>query len=184
MFLLRLRHWLAFLLLYVFPFILRYALTELLALAGVSASAPLVVAIDALPTLVSVFWLWRMGLYFYRRLPASIKISAVYFHLGALYFALYILLLIYTLGYVRDSIAEGTLPLGMLALLLPIHLFATFCYLYIAYFVARSVVSVEKQRIVTFDEYILPLLQVLFLPIGIWFLQPRLNRLTSELPIP
>ncbi|MBC5993080.1 hypothetical protein [Pontibacter cellulosilyticus] len=184
MFLLRLRHWLAFLLLFVFPFIIRYALTELFAFTGMSVPAPLAVVLDALPTLVPVYWLWRMGLYFYRRLPASIKISAIYFHLAALYFALYILLLIYTLGYVRDSIADGMLPLGMLALLLPIHLFATFCYLYMVYFVARSIASVEQQRIITLEAYILPLAQVLFLPIGIWFLQPRLNRLTSKLPIP
>ncbi|GAB3201670.1 hypothetical protein GCM10027293_24900 [Pontibacter aydingkolensis] len=139
--------------------------------------------VDALPSIVPVLWLWWLGLYFYRRLPGSINITAVFFNLGALYFALYILLLIYTLGIVHESIIDGTLPLGMLALLIPMHLFATFCYLYVVYFVARSIVSAAQQRVVAFHEFVLVLVQVLFLPIGIWFLQPRLNKFNSEGPI-
>ena len=179
MYLLRLRHWQAFLLLFILPFALQYALASFVP----SSAWPLLLLLNALPTLVPTLWLWWLGSLFYQRLPPSIKISAIYFHLAALYFALYILVLIYTLGLVRESMSEGFLPLGMVALLLPIHLFATFCYLFLVYFVARSVVSVEKQRVVVTNEYILPLLQVMFMPIGIWFLQPRLNKLSSELAI-
>ena len=80
----------------------------------------------------------------------------------------------------HDSITAGTLPIGMLALLLPIHLFATFCYLYIAYFVARCIISVQQQQIVNTADYILLAVQIIFLPIGIWFLQPYLNKFESK----
>lgn len=176
MILFRLRHWQAFLLIFILPFALQYSLTQL------THGFPWYVSLflNSLPTLVPTLWLWQVGRLLHKRLPASIKISPLYFHLGALYFAAYILVLIYTLGIVRDNLAEGMLPLGPLILLLPMHLFATFCYLYLVYFVARSVVSVERQRIVALNEYIFPLLQAMFLPVGIWFLQPRLNRLCSE----
>ncbi|WP_299825336.1 hypothetical protein [uncultured Pontibacter sp.] len=182
MFLLRLKHWQAFLLLFILPFILQYVFTRLLSVAGLSSDSLLYTLIDSIPTIIPTAWLWLIGLHFYRRLPASIKISALYFHLGVLYFAAYIPLLIYTLGLVRESMAEGTIPLGMLGLLLPMHLFATFCYLYVVYFSARCIASAEKQRIVASNEYIAVLFQIMFLPIGIWFIQPRINRLASKTP--
>lgn len=183
MFLFKLKHWQSFLLIFILPFILRYLLHQLLLLTGFSSSAILSTVTDALPAIFPVLWLWLVSLYLHGRLPASIRISFVYVHLGALYFTLYTFVLVYTLGIAQQSITGGTLPLGMLALLLPMHLFATFCYLYLVYFAARCIVSVEKQRIVDATEYLLPLVQVLFLPVGIWFLQPRLKKLFSELAI-
>ena len=178
--LLRLKHWQTFLLIFVLPFLLRYVLTQLIEAASPTAPGMLSTLVDALPTLVPVLWLWRVGVALHSRLPADVTVSAVYFHLGALYFALYILILIYTLGLVRESLSDGILPLGMLALLVPMHLFGTFCYLYVAYFLARSIISVDKRRTVTAGEYISPFIQVIFLPVGIWFIQPRLNKLSHQ----
>ncbi|MEJ8802835.1 hypothetical protein [Pontibacter sp. H249] len=180
MFLLRLKHWQAFLLVFILPFILRYALTQLIAAAQPDAPGIISTLVDALPTFVPVLWLWWVGLYLRNKLSDSTRVSAVYFQLAALYFALYILLLIYTLGIVREALAEGTLQLGLIALLLPMHLFATFCYLYVVYFVARCITTLEKQRVVATGEYIGVLVQIIFLPIGIWFIQPRLNKALPE----
>ncbi len=135
--------------------------------------------IDVLPSVAYVLWMWRVGYLLYRRLPAQIKISPVYLHLGATYFVLYTLLFLYTLGLVKESVLEGNLPYGMLLLLAPMHLLATFCLLYIIYFAARSLVSVERQRVVSTSEFTGAYLLFMFLPIGIWFLQPRLNKLES-----
>ncbi|MCJ8164111.1 hypothetical protein MKJ04_04605 [Pontibacter sp. E15-1] len=177
-FLLRLKHWQAFLLLFVVPFALRYGLLSLLAALSVQPGVVAMLLLDAMPSLVYVLWLWRLGLYLYRRLPPDITISSVFFHLGAVYFALYTLLLVYTLGLVRESVLLGTLPFGMLLLLAPLHLLATGCFLYLVYFVARSLVSVEQGRVVTGGEFAGAYLQIIFLPLGIWFLQPRLHQIT------
>jgi hypothetical protein len=179
MYLLKLKHWQVFVLIFILPFILQYIATQLF--AALEILTPILsIVVAALPPIVPVAWLWWVGFHFYKGLPGRIKVSAVYFHLGALYFILYLLLLTYTLGVARDNIADGTLPIGMLILLMPMHLFATFCYLYLTYFAARSIVSVQKQRVVTIAEYIIVAIQVLFLPIGIWFIQPRLNKLALE----
>ncbi|WP_299755237.1 hypothetical protein [uncultured Pontibacter sp.] len=177
MFLLRLRHWQAFLLILVFPFLLQYGLLRLLDNLGIRLEPASAMLLDALPATVYVLWLWLVGLWLFRRLPASIKIKPLSFHLGALYNILYTLLFVYTLEVVRNSMAAGTLPFGMLALLVPMHLFATFCYLYMVYFLARSLVSVEQQRVVQGREYLGAFFLFLLLPVGIWFLQPRLRKI-------
>lgn len=183
MFLLRLKHWQAFLLIFILPFILRYLLNQLLLLTGLSSGGILTTLTNALPALFPLLWLWLISLYLHGRLPASVRVSLVYVNLGALYFMLYTFVLIHTLGIAQQSITDGTLPLGMLSLLLPVHLFATFCYLYLVYFAARCIVSIEKQQVAGSTAYMLPLVQVLFLPVGIWFLQPRLKKLFSEVAI-
>lgn len=175
--LLRLKHWQAFLLLFVLPFLLQYGLTEALDATGTILGETANLVLDALPSVVYVLWLWRIGLHLYHRLPAQIKISRAYLHLGTLYFVLYTLLLVYTLGLVKEDVQEGNFPYGMLLLLAPMHLLATFCILYTVYFAARSLASVEEQRMVSGAEFAGAYLQFLFLPVGIWFLQPRLNKL-------
>lgn len=179
-FLLRLKHWQAFLLLFVLPFLLQYGLPKLFDAAGLTLAWVAALLFDALPSVAYVLWMWRIGLFLYRRLPAQIKVSPVYLHLGVLYFVLYTLLFIYTLDLVKESVLEGSLPYGMLLLLAPMHLLATFCLLYIVYFAARSLVSVEQQRVVTASAFTGTYLLFLFLPLGIWFLQPRLSELSPE----
>lgn len=179
--LLRLKHWQTFLLLFVLPFLLQFGLPELFNAAGVELGWVATLLLDALPSVIYVLWMWRMGLHLYRRLPVQIKISPVYLHLGALYFVLYTLLFIYTLGLVKESVLEGNFPYGMLLLLAPMHLLATFCFLYIVYFAARSLVSVEQQQVVSAGAFTGAYLLFLFLPIGIWFLQTRLNKLSPVL---
>ncbi|RIJ36913.1 hypothetical protein [Pontibacter oryzae] len=177
MFLLRLRHWQAFLLLFILPFLLQQAILALLSVSDARLGPASAMLIDAIPATVFTLWMWRVGIWLFRRLPESIKITPLYFHLSTLYILLYTLLFVYTLAVVLDSVAGGTLPLGMLILILPMHLFATFVYLYIVYFMARLLLSVEEQRVVDFGAYAGAYFYFLLLPLGIWFLQPRLRRL-------
>lgn len=177
MILLRLRHWQAFLLLFVLPFLLQRGLLWLLEQLQAHPGRAGAMLLDALPATLYVLWLWLIGSWLYRRLPPSIKITPAYFYLGNLYLILYTLFLVYTWALVRDSMDFAMLPFGMLALLVPLHLFATFCYLYVVYFVARSLVSVEQQRVVETKEYLGAFFLFLLLPVGIWLLQPRLRKL-------
>jgi hypothetical protein len=177
MFLLRLRHWQAFLLLFVLPFLLQHGLLWLLDTLPVRTGRVSTMLLDAFPATVYVLWLWKIGSWLYGRLPPGIKITPLYFHLGNLFLILYALLFVYTLAVLRDSMAMGSVPFGMLALLVPLHLLATCCYVYAVYFAGRSLVSAEQQRVVRGAEYLGAFFLFLLLPVGIWFLQPRLRRL-------
>lgn len=59
----------------------------------------------------------------------------------------------------------------------PLFLFALFCWGYAYYFVSKSLVSVERGRSVTRREYKPTLSMLTAAFIGVWELQPRINRL-------
>jgi len=52
-----------------------------------------------------------------------------------------------------------------------------FCIFYCLYFVAKALKSVELQREVTFNDYAGEFFLFWFSPIGVWVLQPRINKL-------
>jgi hypothetical protein len=66
-----------------------------------------------------------------------------------------------------------TVPLGLVLVVLA---------LYTVDFVAVSLLLAETGRIPTFGEYVKPFFLLLFFPLGIWFIQPRLNRLYKTGP--
>ncbi|MNV05497.1 hypothetical protein D3C71_958380 [compost metagenome] len=58
-----------------------------------------------------------------------------------------------------------------------LHLFCMFCMFHTFYFVAKTIRAAELQRDVTFSDFTGDFFLVWFLPVGIWFLQPRINQL-------
>lgn len=54
--------------------------------------------------------------------------------------------------------------------------YVVFALLYTLAFPAKMLKSIEKEGEVTFGEYFGDFLMVVLLPIGIWFLQPRINK--------
>jgi hypothetical protein len=48
------------------------------------------------------------------------------------------------------------------------------------YFTAKTITSVEMKKETHFSDYIGDFFLIWFFPVGIWFLQPRINRLLEE----
>jgi hypothetical protein len=55
-----------------------------------------------------------------------------------------------------------------------------FCIFYIAFFASKSLAMAEKSGPVTFYDYAGPLFLIYFFPVGVWFVQPRINRLYAQ----
>ena len=55
-----------------------------------------------------------------------------------------------------------------------------YCMFYLLYFVSKSLVLAETDKTATFYDYAGPFFLMWFYPIGIWIIQPRINRLYSE----
>jgi len=64
--------------------------------------------------------------------------------------------------------------------LIPFQLFIVCCSIYSLYFSVKTIRTLELQKEVKFDECIGDFFLFWFFPIGIWFLQPRINRLNEE----
>jgi len=55
-----------------------------------------------------------------------------------------------------------------------------FCLFYCLYFVAKTLKTVELQREVSFNDFIAEFFLTWFFPIGVWILQPRINKMIKE----
>jgi hypothetical protein len=58
-----------------------------------------------------------------------------------------------------------------------LYLLVMFCMIYILYFAAKNLVLAERGKPVSFYDYAGPIFLLWFIPLGIWVIQPRINRL-------
>jgi bacteriorhodopsin len=61
-----------------------------------------------------------------------------------------------------------------------IHLFSMFCIFYVLYFAAKTFKTVELQREVRFSEFAGEFFMLWIFPIGVWILQPKINKMVEE----
>ena len=120
-----------------------------------------------------IFFIWfnTLGTNLYLKLPSGNNIKIGLFKFNLIYFC------IYFISFTINSTFGGSINFGLLFLF---HLCAMFSELYVLYFVSKLLVSVEKQQVAKFHEYFLTLLMILYFPIGIWFLQPRIQKIFSS----
>lgn len=64
-----------------------------------------------------------------------------------------------------------------LEFIIPAHLISMAGIFYSLYFAARALKSVELQRSVSFNDFRREFFLLWFFPVGIWLIQPRINRL-------
>jgi hypothetical protein len=61
-----------------------------------------------------------------------------------------------------------------------VHLLSMVCIFLGLRFAAKTMKSVELGRMAKFGDYAGEFFLIWFSPIGVWFLQPRLNKLTED----
>jgi len=60
-----------------------------------------------------------------------------------------------------------------------LHFFSAFCMIYTLYFTAKTLRSAEMQKEAHFSDYIGEFFLIWFYPVGIWFIQPRVNAIVN-----
>ena len=68
---------------------------------------------------------------------------------------------------------------GSMALVFPLHILAMIALFYVLAFAARNIIMAERQSPVSFFDYSGPFFLMWFFPIGVWFVQPRVNRIVA-----
>jgi hypothetical protein len=66
------------------------------------------------------------------------------------------------------------------AVLITIHLLSMVMIFLALRFAAKVMKSVEIDRLAKFSDYAGEFFLIWFMPVGVWFLQPRLNRMVKE----
>lgn len=153
-----------------------------LVLFGTMLGAPMVtsalsdsVSAIAVSTLIFmvlyVGWLYAIASEANKKVDPPLKKSTKWMIIGLAYAAIYIA---GALIFLPRQMGTGQ---GMPGFIVPMHLLAMFAMFYALLFTAKRLVTLERKQEVTFFEYSGPFFLLWFFPIGVWFIQPRVNKL-------
>ncbi len=163
-------------------------LTFLLYAMG-DAAFPGALLLMAFVLLLSLFsflcWFYQTGNVLSRYLPAGVSLPLKRFRGRVGFAAIYITALrAWTMAGSLELTEQGLQdpPLLLMAIIVPLHLFAMFCMFYGLYFNAKALKMVEEQRELSFSEFSIEFFLMWFFPIGIWNIQPRINAIVEQPP--
>lgn len=130
-------------------------------------------------------WFWAVGTGLQKKIPENAKMKTNLFKVFLFIPIIYMLILGIALRYTVNGLFQVDAKSNMVLILVLfcaiflLHLFSVFCILYCIYFVARTIKTAELQRTVTFSDFIPEFFMVWFSPVGIWVIQPRINKLAE-----
>ncbi len=130
-------------------------------------------------------WIWSVAIGLQKKVPQNVTMKVkkfkIFFFAPLIYLILFTMFFITTFNELLGSNPESVAPiLGGFIFIIPLHLFAMFCIFYNIYFVSKTIKTVELQREVTFGEFIGEFFMIWFYFIGIWILQPKINKMGEE----
>lgn len=180
--LLKIKHWQLFTLLFAVPF-----LFQMVMMGVVTQSHDPGIFIFSFPFLLiyvlGLFfsWFYAMGVTLHKKLPESVPMNLgrfKFFLFAPIVYMVFLFVMMY-LAFSKMSIDTEFDPMILIGLI-PFHFFSVYCIFYCLYFISKSLKAVELQRPVDFNDYAGEFFLIWFYPIGIWFIQPRINKLNSE----
>ena len=120
-------------------------------------------------------WLLSIGFAANRRVERNLRLKTRLAIGCGLYAASYIALAQFIFPRPGSSSSEAV----SMGLVVPLHLLAMIAIFYVLAFAARNIIMAERQSAVSFFDYSGPFFLMWFSPIGVWFVQPRVNRLVA-----
>jgi len=124
-------------------------------------------------------WIWSSGIFLNSVVPQFFKMKLIYFQIAVVVVPLYLPVFgIFFQSF--TTIRNPKFILLMFAVIFPLHLFAFLCQIYSWYFVSKNLAMAEKPQFAAFPDYVGYFFGLWFFPIGIWFIQPRINRLYAN----
>jgi hypothetical protein len=130
-------------------------------------------------------WQWSVAVGLQKIVPATVKMKVkkfkIFFFIPVSYLSLLMIFLffVFSMNFSNpNNIGAGFFI--SFAVIFPLHLFSVFCLFYCIYFVSKTIKTVELQKEVTFADFALEFFLVWFFPIGVWILQPKINKMVEE----
>jgi len=123
-------------------------------------------------------WFYTLGTNLYKKLPPTATMNLKRFKIFLFIPVIYMAILPISMFGIFSTMPSGSTPdSALFALIIPIHFFCMFCMFYCLYFNAKALKTVECQRPLTFSDFAGEFFLIWFFPVGIWILQPRINKL-------
>lgn len=185
---LKARHWQLFLLMFGIPMIFQFIIMGTVISASAGGSIP---SEDFLPNFKEIFslmmliftvtyfgWFWSIATGLQNILP-----DEVYMNLNRFKVLLFIPIATILFLMVDSILSFGFIESNFITSLVSIfslQLLSMFCMLHSFYFVAKTIKAAELQRNVTFGDFAGEFFMLWFYPIGVWILQPKINKMIAE----
>jgi hypothetical protein len=188
-FFLRMKSILLFLLIFIIPLAIT---TSTFFVPGnwiYGAYMPFAVSAIILTTEVVLYlWMWALGNAYYKASPVREKFSNKAFRLFVWIPLLVTVLFIAFWVYGASTISTGklsaaTMLSSTLLFAIPLQLVFMIGKFYCFYFAAKLIKSAETGTEARFEDFTKEFILLLFFPIGLWFIQPRINKLYRQLTI-
>ena len=184
---LKAKHWQIFMLTFGLPIIL-----EIIAMPFMIIGNNPMVIMKIMPIMMIFFivgffgWFWAIAIGLQNKVPTGIKMKVKKFKVFFLIPLIYIILIFGFMGFAYGGILEngqqpsGGMIGGLVGIIVPLHLFSMFCIFYCLYFVSKTFKTVELQREVTFSDFAGDFFMIWFFPIGVWIVQPKINKMIEN----
>ncbi len=128
-------------------------------------------------------WFWSVAIGLQTKVPENVKMKIKKFKIFFFIPMVYLILISIAMMVGLCGVIENGefLNVGLIAslfiIVIPLHLFSMFCTFYSLYFVAKTYKTVELQREVSFSDSAGEFFMIWFYPIGIWIVQPKINKM-------
>lgn len=190
---LKAKHWELFLLTFGIPMIFQIVTMGLMFSSFVTHTNPnpemIFNYIKFLPIVMILFvaiffvWFWSVAVGLQKKVPENITMKVkkfkIFFFIPLAYMLFIMIFMVFTMNGLVNGGSEPNVGLvvSMFAIIVPLHLFSMFCIFYSMYFVAKTFKTVELQQEVQFSDFAGEFFMIWFYPIGIWILQPKINKM-------
>lgn len=161
---------------------------EIMAITFIGFGNNPAVIVNIMPIMMIFFlggffgWLWAVAVNLQEKLTADLKLSVIRFKtfllIPIIYFVIFFVFIDLAMSGTIENIT-GPNPV-IFALIIPFHLFAVFCIFYCLHFVSKVFKTVELQRKVTFSDFAGEFFMIWFFFIGIWIIQPKINKMFED----
>ena len=134
-------------------------------------------------------WFWSIAIGLQTKVPNTVKMKVkkfkIFFFIPLIYIlSVLVFMALFGLSdFELNSDLNSVLPVGLLAVMLPLHFLSIFGIFYTLYFVAKTYKTVELQREVSFSDFAGEFFMIWFYFIGVWIIQPKINEMVGDTPM-
>jgi hypothetical protein len=181
---LKAKHWQIFVLMIGVPFIFQIITIVYVIVTNTPLFAFLTFPIFML-LFMSIFfgWFWSIGVGLHKFLPEhhnlNLKKFKIFFFIP-LFYITFLMFSMLSFDVFSDFPPPNEMFWISFSIIIPLHLFSIFCMFYLLYFCSKTIKSIELNREVSFSDYVGEFFLLWFYFIGIWILQPKINKIYSE----
>ena len=136
--------------------------------SGVNLPMTIFTALTLFSTYCVIAWLGVLGSFLSHIVHPSLNLRSGFFNFSVVYPSVYFVVFA---AFVLSPDSR------LFFFVIPLHLVAMFCMFYLIYFVSKALVMAEAARPVSFYDHAGPFFLLWFFPLGVWVIQPRINRL-------